>query len=52
MKTKYTAEKNDKANKLILTEYTQTDEETFSLSNQAVYERKAIEAAVLKDRKT
>ena len=46
MKTKYTVEKNDKANKLILTEYTQTDEEIFSLSNQAVYERNAIERSI------
>ena len=41
-------EKNNKANELILREYTEIDEEKFSLLNETIYSRKNLASAVSK----
>jgi len=52
MRLKYTIEKNNKANELILREYTAIDGERFTILNESTYNRKKIETAVSKGEKS
>lgn len=45
MKLKYIVEKKDKNNELILREYVENNQDTFSLINEAVYDKRTISSA-------